>query len=100
MAPPANATVEDFLWNVRQHNITGSDGVLVDWGLRVCVDLGRGYTPALVTRNVYLHTDIMTEDAAMWFVAAAVSGLCREFMDEPYNGYGSTPTVSNDTQIA
>lgn len=98
LAPTANASVEDFLWNVRQRNIVGTDAVLVDWGLRVCVDLGRGYTPALITRNVYLNTNIMTEEAAMWFVAAAISGLCPEFRQQPYYGYGSM--VDSGTQIA
>lgn len=79
LAPTANADALAFIEVVRDHGIVGSNSALMDWGLRVCVDLSAGYTPTTIARNVYLNTDIMDRSLADYFVGAAIGGLCPQF---------------------
>jgi hypothetical protein len=79
LAPAAQADAQTFLSTVRMYGITGSDSVLLDWGMRVCVDLSSGYTPARISRNVYLNTAIMQTSGADQFVGAAIGGLCPQY---------------------
>ena len=79
LAPAAQADVQSFLSTVRMYGISGSDSVLLDWGLRVCTDLSSGYTPARISRNVYLNTNIMQTSDADHFVGAAIGGLCPQY---------------------
>ncbi len=87
MAPTAQADQSSFVEAVLGAGITGSADTIINWGLRVCVDLGAGYSPAQISRNVWLHTDLISQRDGRLFVAAAIVHLCPRFSDTPYNGY-------------